>query len=154
MKGTYILVLQLDRPAPGLRIGKLGVFDFAPGLYLYVGSAFGAGGLAGRLAHHRRIEKPRPHWHIDYLRPVARLREAWTVGGPERFECRWCRALAAMPALSIPAPGFGARDSGCRSHLFYSPHLLRCQVLTSIILEPALQEQRFHLRIEVHAFDE
>lgn len=153
MKGTYILVLQLDRPAKGLRIGKLGVFDFDPGLYLYVGSAFGAGGLAARLAHHRRTEKPHPHWHIDYLRPAARLREAWTVGGPERFEYRWCRALAAVPALSIPVPGFGARDSRCRSHLFYSPLPLRFQVLTSMILEPALQEPRFHLRIEVHAFD-
>ncbi len=153
MKGTYILVLQLDRLVPGLRIGKLGVFDFAPGFYLYVGSAFGAGGLAARLAHHRRVQKPRPHWHIDYLRPEARLREAWTVGGPERFECRWCRALAAVPALSAPVPRFGAGDTRCCTHLFYSPRPLRSRVLTSMILEPTLQEPAFHLRIEIHSFD-
>jgi Uri superfamily endonuclease len=154
VKGTYILVLQLDRLASGLRIGKLGVFDFPPGLYLYVGSAFGAGGLAARLAHHCRVEKPRPHWHIDYLRPMARLREAWTVAGPERLEGRWCRALSAAPLLSAPVPGFGASDTRCFTHLFYSPRPLRSQVLTTMILEPALQEQAFHLRIEIHAFEE
>ncbi|MCX7791437.1 MAG: GIY-YIG nuclease family protein [Chloroflexaceae bacterium] len=153
MKGTYILVLQLDRLAPGLRIGKLGMFDFPPGFYLYVGSAFGTGGLAARLAHHRRVEKPRPHWHIDYLRPKARLREAWTVGGPERFEGRWCRALSAAPALSAPVPGFGASDTRYRTHLFYSPRPLRSQLLTTMILEPVVQEQAFHLRIEIHAFE-
>ncbi|MGQ9928371.1 MAG: GIY-YIG nuclease family protein [Chloroflexaceae bacterium] len=153
MKGTYILVLQLDRLAPGLRIGKLGVFDFPPGFYFYVGSAFGAGGLPARLAHHCRIEKPRPHWHIDYLRPLARLREAWTVGGPERFESRWCSALAALPALSALVPGFGASDTRCFSHLFFSPRSLRSQMLTTIILEPVLHGQMFHLQVEIHAFE-
>lgn len=154
MKGTYILILQLDQFLTGLQIGKLGVFDLVPGYYLYVGSAFGAGGLNVRLAHHRRKHKPRPHWHIDYLRPVTRLREAWTVSGPERYEIRWCQAMAALPDLSMPIPNFGASDSRCRTHLFYTPRPPRSRWLTGIVLECVPYDRPFRLAIEIHAFDE
>ncbi|HYA22015.1 MAG TPA: DUF123 domain-containing protein [Thermoproteota archaeon] len=39
---------------------------FHPGLYLYVGSARGPGGLRARVARHLRRDKVRK-WHIDYL---------------------------------------------------------------------------------------
>lgn len=154
MKGSYILVLQLDRPVTGLRVGRLGRFDFAAGFYLYVGSAYGPGGLAARLAHHLRRHKARPHWHIDYLRAEARLREAWTVAGPTRMECTWCRAMAAHPSLSAPVPGFGAGDTGCRSHLFYLPRAPHPSLLTGIILGAVAADQPAELQIEVHSFDD
>lgn len=119
-QGSYILLLQLTAPVADLAIGRLGRYDFAAGYYLYVGSAFGPGGLPARLAHHQRAHKPRPHWHIDYLRPHAQLVAIWAAPGPERLECRWCRALAAHPALSAPVRGFGSRDTGCVAHLFFS----------------------------------
>ncbi len=117
-KGSYLLVFQLRDEIRRLQVGRFGCFDFAPGYYLYIGSAFGSGGLAARLRHHARCDKPRPHWHIDYLRPHMQLLAAWTL--PARVECVWCRAAAASSWLSAPIRGFGARDTGCIAHLFYS----------------------------------
>lgn len=153
MKGSYILILRLDQPLTALPIGRLGRFDFAPGVYLYVGSAFGAGGLAARLAYHQRRHKARPHWHIDYLRAAARLCEAWTVAGGDRLECVWCRALAAHPVVSAPVPGFGSRDTGCPTHLFYLPCPARLAFLSPLILEGVIMHPDC-VQIEIHSFDE
>ena len=85
--GTYVLLLQLPVDEQ-LTIGKLGTFDFPAGWYTYVGSAFGSGGLVGRLKHHMKpVEKP--HWHIDYLRQSARLMEIWLSPNTERHEEEW-----------------------------------------------------------------
>ncbi|MBL8145099.1 MAG: DUF123 domain-containing protein, partial [Anaerolineae bacterium] len=62
--GDYILWLALREPAE-LTIGQLAAYYFPAGVYAYVGSARGAGGLAGRLKHHQSPVL-RPHWHIDY----------------------------------------------------------------------------------------
>lgn len=153
MKGSYILVLQLERPVAGLMIGRLGRFDFAAGYYLYIGSAQGPGGLAARLAHHQQRQKARPHWHIDYLRAVARLREAWLVVSPARLERPWCEALTAHPAVSAPVRGFGASDSNCATHLFYMPRGPHPSLLTGVILG-AFYDEPAELRIEIHSFDD
>ena len=153
-KGSYILVLQIDRAIEDLQVGKLGRFRFPVGYYLYVGSAFGSGGLAARLSHHERREKTRPHWHIDYLRAHACLHEVWTVSGHERMECRWCTALATEPGVSIPAVGFGSRDTGCASHLFYMPHPPRSSLLSRIILaDIAAADGPLEVQVEVYSFD-
>lgn len=154
VKGSYILLLQLPQPLVALQIGRLGSYDFAPGYYLYVGSAFGPGGLEARIARHRSRSQARPHWHIDYLRPHTRLREIWTVAGPTRFECRWCRALMATPGVSIPVRGFGSRDTGCPAHLFYLPHAPRPALLTGVILGAVSVRQPAELLIEIHSYDD
>jgi Uri superfamily endonuclease len=152
-KGSYILVLQLDQAIDDLQVGKLGSFRFPAGYYLYVGSAFGPGGLAARLSYHERREKARPHWHIDYLRAQARLCEAWAVSGSERLECQWCAALAAEPGVSIPALGFGSRDTGCPSHLFYLPHPPRSSLLSRVILASLAADGSLEVQVEVHSFE-
>ena len=48
-KGTYILIMGLGT-MKRLEIGRLGTFDFIPGYYAYVGSAFGPGGGADSAA--------------------------------------------------------------------------------------------------------
>jgi Uri superfamily endonuclease len=154
VKGSYILILQLDHPLGGLQVGRLGRFDFAPGYYLYVGSAYGPGGLEARLAYHLRREKSRPHWHIDYLRTEARLREAWSVSGSARLECTWCETMAAHPALSAPVPGFGSRDTGCHTHLFYLPRAPHPSLLSGIILATIAADHSTELQIEIHSFDD
>jgi Uri superfamily endonuclease len=116
--GTYALLLRMDAPQT-VRVGALGTFEFPPGWYLYVGSAHGPGGLAARTAYHQRTDKKRFHWHIDYLRAVAALAEVWSHTGPERLECPWAAAAAALPGATIVAPRFGASDCRCPSHLFY-----------------------------------
>ncbi len=91
-----------------------------PGFYIYVGSAFGPGGLRGRLFHHlSRVESP--HWHIDYLRPVTNLVEVWITEDQQKREHEWARALAAGQVAFIPLPRFGASDCRCPAHLFFLP---------------------------------
>jgi Uri superfamily endonuclease len=116
-KGTYILILHLDEPTR-LQIGRLGAFDFAPGWYAYVGSAFGPGGLRGRLKHHL-APVTKPHWHIDYLRAAAPVREVWYSASETRYEHRWADMLLAHPGATVPVPRFGASDCTCAAHLVY-----------------------------------
>ena len=115
--GNYVLLLQLATNE-SLSIGKLGTFDFPAGWYAYVGSAFGAGGLIGRLKHHLQpIE--RPHWHIDYLRQVAEVKEVWLSPSRERREQEWVELMLAIPGAVVLVEGFGASDSVKESHLIY-----------------------------------
>jgi Uri superfamily endonuclease len=113
--GTYILILHLAASTT-LTIGRLGTFTFAEGWYGYVGSAFGSGGLRGRLWHHL-TPASRPHWHIDYLRQAARLIEIWYSSAP--CEHSWAATLRALPSASVPAARFGASDCRCEAHLFH-----------------------------------
>jgi Uri superfamily endonuclease len=115
--GTYALVLESDVAAQ-VSIGRLGELHAAPGYYVYVGSAFGPGGLAGRLAHHQR-SPTRPHWHIDYLRSHARLIGIWFTNDPQPREHLWADVFACAKGATIPLPGFGCSDCRCRSHLFH-----------------------------------
>ncbi len=154
MKGTYLLILRLDEAIARLPIGRLGALPFPAGYYLYVGSAFGPGGVAARLAHHARRVKPRRHWHIDYLREHSHLVEAWSVACTERLEHAWVRALNATPGVQPVAPGFGASDSPCASHLFLSASRPPAQRLTDALLstvDTALS-CACHMTIEVHTF--
>lgn len=116
-KGTYMLHLHVETPTE-LTIGKLGTFKLAAGWYAYVGSAFGSGGLRGRLGHHLSIAS-HPHWHIDYLRQVATVVEIWYVVSPARVEHQWAGVLQKVSGASIPVARFGASDCDCPSHLFY-----------------------------------
>ncbi|MEW5720505.1 MAG: GIY-YIG nuclease family protein [Chloroflexota bacterium] len=115
VRGTYALVLYLPR-AQTVRVGKLGVFKFPRGYYIYVGSALN--GLAQRIARHLRPDKKR-FWHIDYLLEHAQLKEVWTHQGDGRLECLWARAALALPRAKIGAPRFGASDCDCPAHLIY-----------------------------------
>ncbi len=118
--GTYALLLQLPAVAQ-IRVGGLGPITFAPGVYFYAGSAFGPGGLAGRLKHHLAAA-PRPHWHIDYLRSTASVAKIWTSSDPRRLECVWAAAAQCLRSAK-EIPGFGASDCSCASHLMSLPRL-------------------------------
>ena len=134
--GTYVLVMRLHETTT-IDVGRLGALAFEPGWYLYVGSALG--GLEARLARHLRAEK-RLHWHIDYFLRHARIELIWYREGRERLECGWARTLAQTPGVQPVAPGFGASDCACRTHLFYSatpqPALPGCGVI-----EPSCSER-------------
>ena len=114
--GTYALVMICDDERQ-VEVGKLGRFFVRPGYYVYVGSAFGPGGLKARIAHHTRISV-RPHWHIDYLRSVLLLNEVWYTNDAEHDEHRWAKELSGLKGATIPITGFGASDCSCASHLF------------------------------------
>ena len=115
--GTYVLVLRSHAPATA-RVGRWGILQVLPGTYLYVGSAFGPGGVAARVSRHCGITKVK-HWHIDYLRERAVLESAWFSHASERLEHCWAAALNGCDGLQAIA-GFGCSDCQCASHLFYA----------------------------------
>jgi len=116
-RGTYVLVLRLEEETH-INVGKLGEFSFPAGHYLYVGSAQGGGGLAARVARHRRAEK-KLHWHIDYLTRRADIIDVWYLESPRHLECVVAEAIAALPDAQVLVPGFGSSDCRCPAHLFY-----------------------------------
>ena len=124
--GTYVLELVLHQPRT-IQPGKnTATYRLEAGHYLYIGSAFGPGGLRARLGRHIRGNGRSRHWHIDALREVAApaafaYRQHNTRDTDTPLECRWAQALGALPDAAIPIPGFGASDcrSGCAAHLVY-----------------------------------
>jgi len=111
MKGTYILILKIDKEKT-LRIGKLGEIEFKRGLYVYVGS--GMNSLIGRVARHFKRFK-RTKWHIDYLSIEADEMVVFLIPN-EKIECKLARDFEKR---FKPIEGFGCSDCNCSSHLFY-----------------------------------
>ncbi|MCP5089780.1 MAG: GIY-YIG nuclease family protein [Gammaproteobacteria bacterium] len=112
--GTYSLLLALEAPIR-VEVGSLGRIHFESPFYMYFGSAFGPGGLEARIKHHLRPVR-RTHWHIDYLRQVARVVGVWYSIDSARFECDWASAASAFPGASL-VTRFGSSDCRCQSHL-------------------------------------
>jgi len=115
--GTYALLLSSATDAE-IRVGRLGNMRLQSGFYLYVGSALGPGGVRARVSHHL-YASPRPHWHIDYLKPHVTLEEVWLCHDRKRREHLWARFFSSMPGVSVPMPGFGSSDCNCEAHLFF-----------------------------------
>lgn len=117
--GTYALLLPSDERR-ALQVGRLGSIKLDVGLYIYVGSALGAGGLRSRIQRHLRPRK-KLHWHIDYLAQVIRPVSILWVYSDRRVEHAWARALSRASEAGIPIHGFGASDCRCLSHLLFFP---------------------------------
>lgn len=122
--GTYVLALWLAHPSR-IAVGRLGEFEFPAGWALYVGSAFGPGGLRARVERHwrRATSGKRTHWHVDYLREHAVWGGAWAAESGQRLECRWAALLRRLPQARVVAPGLGASDCRCPAHLIHVPAL-------------------------------
>lgn len=115
--GTYVLVLKANTGGV-IRIGRLDTFWVPAGYVLYVGSAFGGGGVADRTARHRNPDAPL-RWNIDYIKRFAHPVELWWAHHDQQtpIECRWAMALAALPGFCCPVPHFGANDcKRCPAH--------------------------------------
>jgi Uri superfamily endonuclease len=118
LPGSYALICQLEK-AEVIRIGRLGIFSFEPGHYIYVGSALGPGGLAGRLERYLDKDRLVSHWHIDYLSDIAMVKQVWYYQNDRRYEHEWAAHLSRKENVQIPVPRFGASDCHCPAHLFY-----------------------------------
>jgi Uri superfamily endonuclease len=115
--GTYAIVLTPNAER-SIKVGKLGILRVQSGYYIYVGSAFGPGGLEARIAHHRR-KSHRSRWHIDYLRATAEICQVWYTYDSRPREHQWAETLAAAKESTTPFPGFGSSDCNCLAHLYY-----------------------------------
>jgi len=133
--GCYLLRLHLPK-AMKLEVGKAGARLFNAGAYLYVGSAFGPGGVRARLSHHLKVSV-RPHWHIDYLRHHAAIDEIWFAETDQRLEHLWAEAVAEIPSCVPVAPGLGASDCSCPTHLFYFSAPPQLTAFTAVLDSPA-----------------
>jgi hypothetical protein len=106
--GTYALLLEATT-IQDVQIGKLGVLHMLPGIYVYVGSALGPGGLAARIERHARQEKTL-RWHIDYLRAAADIEEVGKqppgvpVGTRARQAAGGVHAPAAIRSVGLRLP--------------------------------------------------
>ncbi len=109
-----MLLLALPASAE-LQIGRKGRINFEAGLYCYVGSALGPGGLAARLGRYAS-GAGRRHWHIDYLLPHATLLGALVIEDSRRLECSWAAWVGGQSFTCVQ--GFGSSDCRCAGHLF------------------------------------
>lgn len=125
--GTYALALRLAE----LRTLRVRGVErvFPPGVYIYVGSAAGPGGIRARLGRHIRGAGT-PRWHVDFLRVVTDVIE-WHFVPELALECHWAQSLASLPEAVIPVPGFGASDCrhGCAAHLVGFPDEIKLSLL-------------------------
>lgn len=115
--GTYAMIWR-SRTTATTRVGRWGPLRLQKGYYLYVGSAFGPGGVRARVLRHCRREK-RSHWHIDYLRQFLHPLGAWYSHDRQRLEHTWARCFLAIAGMS-PIQRFGCSDCSCYTHLFYT----------------------------------
>jgi Uri superfamily endonuclease len=143
ISGTYLLILEAKKRQE-IKIGSFGKMIVEKGFYIYVGSAFGVGGLHSRIK--RQLQPPRKkHWHIDYLRSATDLKEAWFSYDQQRRECEWAISLSKLNDFSQPIQGFGSSDcKTCFSHLFYCKTLpIFKNLQTHFLCEPPLQRAVF-----------
>jgi len=115
--GAYALLLTTYAPlAPPVPRPK--GCTLTPGLYVYLGNAYGPGGIAARVRRHLRPAK-RPRWHIDHLVPHAEVRRV--LDWPGGSECAWRQWLSERGA-SVPVRGLGSSDCrNCPAHLLRVP---------------------------------
>lgn len=113
MKGTYCLVLKLERDETIL-INKKG-HDFRRGYYVYVGS--GVNNLEKRIERHKSLQKKK-FWHVDYFLEYAKILNVKTIVSHERRECEVSRKVKQL-ADDEPMKGFGSSDCSCNTHLYY-----------------------------------
>ena len=109
---SYQLFIHLSKDTKIL-VGKLGMFNFLKGTYVYTGSA--KRNLDSRLRRHFTKEK-KLHWHIDYFLNYKNI-EIIKVIKSKLDECNLNQRLNGK----ILAKGFGSSDCRkfCKSHLKY-----------------------------------
>ena len=117
--GSYLLIFSSTQRG-SIQVGRVGTLALVHGYYLYIGSAFGPGGVRARVSHHYRISQ-RPHWHLDYIRPLLSLRQVCYSVDAVRYEHDWATALYRKLDMQVPMPGLGASDCRCHSHFLFTP---------------------------------
>jgi len=126
--GTYALVFY--SPAIfSVEVGRLGVLDFKKGYYVYVGSAFGPGGISARLNRHLRIKKKK-HWHLDYIRQYLKPADVWYSYDTQSLEHLWAEIISKNNKCTSSIKKFGCSDCKCESHLFYFRHYPTSDILS------------------------
>ena len=113
--GAYGLLIRLPRRFSG-QVGALGPVELTRGTYLYLGSAYGPGGLSARICRHLRPDK-KPHWHVDRLTAEGQIYRLFALS--HACECDLVDCALDLPGTHVPIIGFGSSDCRrCDAHLF------------------------------------
>ncbi len=122
IKGVYVLIIGLGEDCV-TGVGSLGELFFGEGIYLYVGSGRGPGGLLRRLSRHVSREGKRVFWHVDYLLTGCRsevVKVVACVGGGVR-ESDLVNKLISAGVGTPYVRGFGSSDDReAETHLLKS----------------------------------
>ena len=142
-KGIYIIIMKLDTER-NIRTGQLGVLNFQPGYYAYIGSALG--GFKSRIKRHLSKSK-KLKWHIDYLLNEAQVLQVTLCITERRLECVLAQSLGKD---LLPIPYFGSSDCRCTSHLYFSnnQHDINCSIdksIAGLVSQYDVVEDHFHL---------
>jgi len=105
-RGAYLLIVELREPLPR--------WNLKEGLYAYVGSAWGPGGLFARTKRHLLKSFTRPKWHIDHLTMKGEPLIAFLFPGMSEDELYEAVSQVLEPAVK----GFGSTDTKHYTHLF------------------------------------
>lgn len=116
--GFYQLKILLKNKTK-IKIGKLGIFNFPAGIYIYTGSA--KRNLLQRINRHQQKNK-KLHWHIDYFLQLGEIISLKTY--PLKNNLTECKLnLLTVKKLKLKNPflikGFGSSDCKCAAHLIY-----------------------------------
>lgn len=111
--GAYQLIMRLDSKTES-KVGALGTFQFAPGIYVYSGRA--SARLRARIRRHLRTDKTF-RWHVDYLLQWARVELIHVYPNRAFDECLINRETARSCDAVFPVRGFGASGCSCPAHL-------------------------------------
>ena len=91
------------------------------GYYVYIGSAFGAGGLTSRLHRHLR-KKKKIYWHIDQITTseFCEIQSVEIIIG-RKMECEVSEKISKIDFIES-INGFGNSDcNSCQSHFYKIP---------------------------------
>ena len=125
-KGAYALVIQLANNLP-IALPRRPPTMLPTGRYVYCGSAYGPGGLAGRVRRHLRQDRSQ-RWHVDRLTAVGTVIALGLAPGGS--ECALLSQIQELPGVELPIPGFGSSDCRlCPAHLAHLPDGLDLSVL-------------------------
>ncbi len=120
VKGAYVLHFSL-KADKNISVGKFGKIHFPLGHYLYMGNAYGSGGLKARLMRHARIQK-KQHWHFDYIRPFVALDKVTAY--KDGHECDLVALYIKQYQMQSFYQGLGSSDCRrCQSHFLYKPYV-------------------------------
>ncbi|MCD6196655.1 MAG: GIY-YIG nuclease family protein [Staphylothermus sp.] len=140
LPGYYLLIFRIYKKLTIITRGNK-VFSLNPGIYVYIGSAYGPGGLRSRIIRHLRRNK-KVFWHVDYLTTNKYVELVGfviiTITSNKTIDLENLLSKKIQKHLE-PILGFGCSDKRKdKSHLYYCmknfPDCLRIidEILSSI----------------------
>ncbi len=139
-KGIYAIVFKISK---SVRLYSIKMFKnrvIEKGLYVYIGSARGPGGLRARIKRHL-MKKKRRKWHIDYLTTLEYFKPIAIIYAITDQDLEYKVSELLSNYLPIPVRKFGSTDKPSKAHLFkcneYNECInILCSIFKSLNLSP------------------